>query len=229
MFVLPRERLGSARPSASRGIHPPRLERPTLDLAPRQVHRVAQAFAQLRGADSSVPSAEFETRCDMAGKARGRPHWSRQSRSRCPRGRRPSSYRWEDGEVSSASSRAPESALRAWLWQVGTRAWCEISLFGRYDTLFSTIFRRAGSTRARDFPQSAKSQSHNMVRLVTRCHLYHGMRRLTRGASRLREPSSQKARASRGRRRVSFERGTLVLSLSQNERDIGGTSRRPTS
>ena len=55
-----------------------------------------------------------------------------------------------------------------------------------------------------------------------------GTRRLTRGASRLREPSSQKARASRGRRRVSFDRGTLVLSLSKNATSISEalTSRR---
>jgi hypothetical protein len=45
----------------------------------------------------------------------------------------------EDGEVSSASSRVLAPAVRAWLWQVGTRAWCEICVCSDVTTRFFSM------------------------------------------------------------------------------------------
>jgi hypothetical protein len=69
----------------------------------------------------------------------------------------------EDGEVSSVSLRVLAPAVRAWLWQVGTRAWFEIVVFSDVTTRFFDA----------SFPGSARAaigcESPN--RRMTRCHL----------------------------------------------------------
>jgi hypothetical protein len=55
----------------------------------------------------------------------------------------------EDGEVSSVSSRVLAPAVRAWLWQVGTRAWFEIVVFSDVTTRFFDV-TFPGRARARD-------------------------------------------------------------------------------
>ena len=59
--------------------------------------------------------------------------------------------------MSSASSRVLESALRAWLWQVGTRAWCEICVCSDVTTrfFFDDLPPRRVDARARDSSASA--------------------------------------------------------------------------
>ena len=87
--------------------------------------------------------------------------------------------------MSSASSRVLESALRAWLWQVGTRAWCEICVCSDVTTrfFFDDLPPRRVDASAR-FECVCESQSH-MVRLVTRCHLYHGTSSMPISSQRL--------------------------------------------
>ena len=87
------------------------------------------------------------------------------------------------------------------------------------------IFLRA-SPASKSWPK----RSATTPRELTLGSVVLGTRRLTRGASRLREPSSQKARASRGKttRQLRAWYRTLVLSLSKNATSISEalTSRR---